>query len=57
MYYFENYKKYVYDSLAKPWEFDLDEIAKNLLNTLQGKSPITMNPDKFWDVVESYKRG
>ena len=53
MFYLEDYKKYVFDSLATPFRFNLNEIARRLLNTLDGKSPATMDPDKFWDIVES----
>lgn len=52
MFYLEDYKKYAFDSLVNPFSFNLDEIAKQLLNTLNGKSPETMNPDDFWDIVE-----
>lgn len=55
MFYLEDYKKYAFDSLAMPFRFNLNEIARSLLNTLDGKSPATMNPDKFWDIVESYE--
>lgn len=55
MFYLPEYKNYAANAITNGAgtvdEYDLDQIARELRDTLDGDSPDEMDPDVFWEII------
>lgn len=56
MFYLQDYKQFAADYVDDENDFDLDAIADELRDALNGESPDTMDQDEFTAIIERNQR-
>lgn len=51
MFYLPDYERYATDCVDEPADFDIEQIARDLRDALDGADPETMDSDEFWDII------
>ena len=52
MFYLPDYEQYATDCVDEPADFDIEQIARDLRDALDGADPETMDSDEFWAIIQ-----